>query len=151
MGQSTNAEISFGIAFEEDYEFPWNGFDIEDWWREWCGFINSFEIYDEEGNHIDGKEPSAELVELYFAEQREFDKRHPLPVELVNYCSGDYPMWIIAVTEAGRLARRGYPVAFNPAELVVRDAQIAALVDFCKFYDLVGEGPPSWYLSSYWG
>jgi len=151
MGQSTNAEISFGIAFEEDYEFPWSGEDndIETWWREQNGFTHSFELFDDEGNYIAGKEPSAELVELYFAEQREFDKRHPLPVELVNYCSGDYPMWIIAVPYVGELARRGYPVTFVPSELTVSDAQVKALVDFCKNVGL--EGEPSWYLSSYWG
>lgn len=149
MGQSTNAEISFGIAFEEDYEFPWSGEDIGDWWRNQSGFKHSFEIYNDEGNYIDGKEPSAEVVSRYLAEQWEFDKLHPLPVELVNYCSGDYPMYIISVPQVGRLARRGYPVTFQPSDLVVTDEQVKTLIEFCKNAGL--EGEPSWYLSSYWG
>ena len=129
-------QICFGIAFEEDYEFPWSGedSDIETWWRDLNGFKHSFELFDSEGNYIDGKEPSGEVVVKYFDEEREFDKLHPLPVEMVNYCSGDYPMWIIAVPSSCLSARRGYPSVFNPADLVVSDTEVQALVEFCHLF-----------------
>lgn len=41
MTTSTNAELCFGIEFDEGYEFPWDEEweDIEDWWiYEICQF-----------------------------------------------------------------------------------------------------------------
>src|SRR5687768_12176248 len=102
MGTSTNGEISYGIAFDEDFEFPWDDDDgegdLENWWLAVNGYKPPFEVYDENG-YIGGKRPSEEKLSEYFAAQRSFQAAHPLPVELVNVCSGEYPMYILAVKE----------------------------------------------------
>jgi hypothetical protein len=83
--------------------------------------------------------------------QKEFDAAHPCPVRLVNYCSGDYPMWVLAVPGSVRSNNRGYAVRFDPAELIVTDAEVQALKEFCIKYDLIPEEDAGWYLTSYWG
>lgn len=156
MGQSTNGQICYGIAFEEGFEFPWEGedgeADIQDWWTYHVnGFKHEFELYDEAGNHLPGKiPPSAEDLEKYYGPKRAFEKANPLPVKLVNYCSGDCSMYILAVPGSFKMARRGYPEEFNPADLVVTEEQKAALLKFCADHSIEMPEEPKWYLSSLW-
>jgi hypothetical protein len=152
MTVSTNGEICYGIVFEDGFAFPWDD-GIEDWWLETIhNFRPSVQLFDASGNYIKGVEPSKEAIDAYFQEKRDFEKAHPLPVELINYCSGDYPMWIVALPDVGLRAKRGYPTSFNPAELVVTDEQRKTLLDFCKAHKIdIGDEQPKWWLSSYWG
>lgn len=156
MSVTTNGQICFGIPFGERDDFPWQDDewegDIDEWWmRSVCGWKPSKELYAPDGDYIDGRVPSDQEIDDHYREQREFAKRNPLPVQMVNTCSGDYPMWIIAVADVGISASRGYPAMFDPAGLSVTDDQVEALAGFCKRFGLVGEGDPGWYLSSYWG
>ena len=154
MGTSTNGQICFGIMFEEDFEFPWTSADdsdIDDWWiYQVHGFKHDIELYDEHGNHIDGKQPSRDDLEKYYGPKRAFEAAHPLPVKLVNYCSGDCAMYILSIPSSVRSARRGYPEEFNPADLVVSDADKAALVHFCAQHGILEPSAPKWYLSILW-
>lgn len=88
MSVSTDGQLCYGILCGEDIEFPWDDQqydgDIDLWWATICGF-------------------------LYDQEYLDFLTNHPLPVELVNYCSAGYPMYILAVPLSGTSARRGYP------------------------------------------
>lgn len=157
MGVSTDGEISYGIAFDEDYSFPWDDEqfegDIDNWWLDVNGYKPPFELYDEQGEYINGVIPSNEVIKEYFDHQRAFEKDMPaLPVELVNVCSNDYPMYILAVQGIGMIASRGYPKAFDPDSLVVTADQQNALREFCKAHGIDIEGnEPGWYLSSYYG
>lgn len=154
VGVSTDGEICYGIKYEEGYEFPWYevDLDIEDWWiYEVHGFKHSVEIYDEHGEYINGTIPPVEQIHAYFNERDNFKKEHPLPVELVNYCSEEYPEYILAVPSSLKTASRGYPVEINPSGLVVSEEEKAALVAFCNQYAPGGEDGPKWWLSSYWG
>ena len=153
MGVSTNGQICYGITFDAGYEFPWDlddyQGDIEEWWL--CkihGYKPSFEIYDAKGNYINGKTPPEEEINRYFAEKHEFAKTRPLPVELINYCSGDYPMYALAVPGTVVTALRGDPTEFEPAALMVDAEKLAALMRFCAAHGL--EGEPRWLLTSYW-
>lgn len=157
MGQSTNGQICFGILFEEDYEFPWMTSDdedwngIDDWWiYQVHGFKHDIDLYDENGHHIGGKPPSAEDLEKYYGPKRAFEKAHPIPVELVNYCSGDAAMYIMAVPRTVRTARRGYPEIFEPADLVVTEEEKTTLIKFCEQHNIDMPDEPKWYLSSLW-
>lgn len=155
MGVSTDGQICFGVVCEEGTEFPWDekpwDGDIDEWWRmEVCKYHPEVEIYDESGHYIDGKEPSQSVIEDYFSAQRAFDKEHPLPVELVNYCSEDCPMYILAVSPTVMNCRRGYPLSFKPESLTVATFDVAALLQFCETYG-IEHGEPGWWLSSYWG
>jgi hypothetical protein len=156
MGQSTNGQICFGVVFEGDYEFPWDDElhtgDLEEWWLREAGFKPKHPIHDETGNWIGGVKPTDAQYNLYFSEKREFKKAHPLPVEEVNYCSGECPMYILAVPSSLKSASRGYPKEFDPAALKVTEEEKAALIKFCEKYGLEPESPePTWLLSSYWG
>lgn len=153
MTVSTNGQIAYGIVFDEGYEFPWSAEesedDIQDWWRRVNGFKQSFELFDAEGNFINGVEDKTK-TSAYFDEQREFDKARPLPVELVNYCSCDCPMYMLAVPNVGETARRGYPEKFKPEALSVSPKQHQALMDFIKKYIPECDEEPGWYLTSLW-
>jgi hypothetical protein len=135
MGVSTDGQICFGNVYEEDFEFPWDEYDLEDWWRKEQGFDESKD-YPAEG---------------WLDYQKEFDAAHPCPVKLVNYCSGEYPMWILAVPSTVRSNSRGQALRFDPSELVVSDVEAGALSEFCIKYDLIPEEDAGWYLTSYWG
>jgi len=155
MGISTDGQICFGNVYEEDFEFPWDAVefdgDHEDWWRKECGYKPSTVLFDEDGEYLNGVKPSQSAIDDYFQEQREFDVAHPFPVEIVNYCSGECPMYILAVPSSFKSNSRGYPEKFEPSELKVSDEEIAALRNFCIKYDLIPEEDAGWYLTSYWG
>ena len=149
MGVSTNANLCYGISFEEDYEFPWSDYDegIEGWWLETQGYKPPFELFNAAGNYIDGIKPSQEKISEYFAAQREFQKANPLPIEEIMHCSGDYPMYILATVSSPKTARRGYPETIDNLDVV--EAEKDVLLRFCEQWELEGEGP-AWWLSSLW-
>lgn len=152
MSQSTNGQLCYGILFPEGFEFPWddlkygNDDSLKTWWREVNGFKHAKEVFDSDGNYIDGMTDDA-----YFMEGHDFDKSHPLPVELINYCSGDCPMFILAVPSTVIISRRGYPEVVSLK--VWPQIDFEALADFLKNHSLDnGDGNKcQWYLSSYWG
>lgn len=139
MGVSTDGQICFGNVYEEDFEFPWDAEpfegDIEDWWRQEQG-LDASKGYPAEG---------------WLEYQKEFDAAHPLPVTLVNYCSDEYPMWILAVPSSSSSNSRGEALAFSPEDLTVTDEEKTALREFCIKYDLILAEDAAWYLTSYWG
>lgn len=150
MGVSTNGQICYGVLFEEGFEFPWDG-DIEKWWREMQGYKPPFELYDDAGEYVGGQKPPENKIEDWHSHRREFDKAHPVPVDLVNVCSGDCPIYILAIPEYVYSARRGYPEAFDPTKLLIDPVKEAQLLMFIG--DHIGNEhyAPKWYLSSYWG
>lgn len=161
MGQSTNGQICFGVSFPEDFEFPWDVShegDIEEWWKSLKGFVPLFEMWDAKGNYKDGKKPSEADSKRYYDHQHKWEEANPIPVELVNTCSCDYPKYIVAVPGTEMTAYRGDPKVFDPSKLTVTEAQIAALNDFIDKYidtesmvdDEGNEAGPKWYLSSLW-
>jgi len=152
MGTSTNGQLCYGVAFEEDFEFPWGDGEIEDWWTYTVhGFKHSFELFDSDGNYLNGRKPPDGDVSRYFDERRAFDAEHRMPVVLVNYCSGDYPMYAVAVPSSERTATRGSPTAIDPASLVVSDDERAALLAFLADHRIEAPRMPAWLLTSYCG
>lgn len=155
MGTSTNGQICFGVAFDEGFEFPWtdeHDGDIDEWWIYGVhGFKHSVELFDASGNYLNGREPSTEERRRYFDERNKFASTRPLPVGLVNYCSGDYPMHAIVVPRTILTARRGDPAAFDPASLTVTDEERAALIKFCADHAIELPQEPMWLLTSFWG
>lgn len=138
-----------GILCEEDQEFPWDAYeDPLVWWREVNGYVPSKECYDERGDVL--PEVTTEDFNAYLKEKRDWGKAHPMPFEMVNYCSDDYPMYILAIPSTVVTARRGYPkdVYFEELDTYTVDQEIA-LSRFCKEHGI--EGSCKWYLSSYFG
>lgn len=158
MSTSTNAQISFGIYFEEGYEFPWGEEtewegDMEEWWLVESGWKWDKEpLFNPRGDYNLGFSSSHPLVDEYFTSRYEWKKSHPCPVEEVNYQSGEVPAYILAIPESIITARRGYPEVLNPSYcLTATDDMRNTLIEFCQKYGLEMTTGPQWYLSSYWG
>ena len=156
MGVSTDGQLCYGILIEEGFEFPWEqerwDYDIEDWWVYGiCGYTNPIELYDAHGEYLNGREPTKEEIDLYYNSRRAFSKEHPVPIKLVNYCSGDYPMWILATPGSCMVANRGYPKPFEPEALSIEPTEEKALLQFCIDHKMPINDGPQWWLSSYWG
>lgn len=155
MGTTTNGEIWYGVLFEEGLEFPWDIVDedssdegdIEEWWRSVNGYVPLHTPFTEAGEYADGWHKDDPRFREYYDHRHKWLADNPLPVEMVNVCSGDYPMYGLAVVGSVRTANRGFPETFDPAEL---KADATVLLDFCKRFS-IEHGEPSWYLSSYWG
>jgi len=156
MTVSTDAQICFGIAFDEETEFPWSGEewddDIETWWiyaiQE---YQPPFEIYDTNGEYLESVKPSDERICEYYRTKHTFKVDHPLPVELVRHCSGDFPMYILAVPRTVKVVSRGYPEEIKPSEMVVTEDERQLLITFCEEHNIETEEGPRWWLSSMWG
>jgi hypothetical protein len=155
MGQSTNAEINFGVIVGcEDEELPWNSEDnglyFEEWWRNVSGFKHSVPSpFDAAGNYLPGFNEHSPQVREYFAESRAWDAANPPPVELVNCCSAKCPMTMLAVPGSGSVALRGSPTHIDPAALVVKPEAVEALLKFCSDHGIEYDGQPGWFLTSY--
>jgi len=150
MGESTDGQLCCGIMFEEDFEFPWDdeAVELDEWWR----IVNNCQVespFTEWGYYKPGVTDSGD----YYDQLRQWDKENPIPVELVNYCSGDCPAWILAVPSSVRSCSRGHPLKFQPpTDLIVTFPEVMDLVDFCEQFKIDIKGlQPAWYLSSYWG
>lgn len=157
MSTSTDGQLHFGIVFEEGFTFPWDveeghEGDIEKWWESVNGYENpNFNPFTEQGNYKQGVGKNDQRIDAWFEHSREWHKNNPTPIELVNYCSGEYPMYLLALSEVGFCASRGYPEKISPNRLFISDEQRSSLVDFCKKYIADEVGEPAWYLTSYWG
>ena len=152
MSVSTDAKIFYGIAFEYGYEFPWHDDYIEEWWIYGAnGFKHSLELYDTEGNYLNGRKPSREEISRYYGERKSFSKSYPIPVELINYCSSDYPMYALAVPGTVITAKRGYPEVIDTSSLVVDNEKVDAMLKFCNDQGIELERNLSWILASYYG
>jgi len=141
MSISTDGQLSFGIALEEDIELPWNNEnenDIDDWW-----------VY----NVLKFKHSvSDRTVSEYFDEKFKFLKKNPLPIKLVYHCSYDSPMFILAVIDKSFEASRGYPKEIKPENLTISQEEISILNNFVEKFNIeIGEEIPRWWLSSIWG
>ncbi len=155
MGVSTNAEINYGIVFEEDFEFPWSDEkyegDIGEWWLDANGYKPPFEPYTKDGNYAPGFKEKDPRLDEYYEHLRKWMAANPIGVELVNYCSGDCPMHMLAIVGLGMVANRGYPTLIDPSKLAVDEAAIDKLMAFCAKWGIETDGKPGWYLTSYWG
>jgi hypothetical protein len=169
MGVSTDGIICYGYMFPEGWEFPWHEYDSEDeWWEDVNGYIElkiDPEPYTEVGCYQPWFKNIPELekdriLEPRFKHHRKWSEEHPWPVYSVNYCSGECPMYILAVPSSVTIAKRGYPEQFEPSDLdIMKHAD--ELVEFQQFIEkyciLKTEDeyfdPPKlgWWLCSYWG
>lgn len=137
MGVSTNGQICYGFLLTEQ-SVPWDleeyDHEFEFWWLKITGFDTPHEDY------------SAE----WFEARKEHIERTQMP-DLVNACSNDYPLYILALRGTTSIARRGYPSRIAPFPEISRGA-IEHLRKVISDHNLELEEPePGWWLSSYWG
>lgn len=125
MGVSTDGILVFGIDLGEELpEF------LEEFEDVWWDFTNS----------ISG--------ETEYEKRSEFRKNYPL--DLVTYCSHEYPMYILAINGTETNVSRGYTEEIDPDDMKVPEDKIAALKAFCEEYDIEWQ-EPKWLLASMWG
>lgn len=155
MGVSTDGILAFGVILEDGIRLPWydekHEGDIESWWRDVNGFVDVHQPWNENGGYAPGWTRDDHRLKDHFAAQRLWTKENPCPVDPVNYCSGDCPMWAIAVPSSVRSARRGYPETIDLDNLIVTDDDQQKLLDFIRKYDIECDDEPRWFLASYWG
>lgn len=151
MTQSTDGQICYGIDVGEDLPWDQNEFeDVDDWWIVESGFVwEGKNPFTPEGDYVPGVKRGDSLIKEFFAARSKWRNEHPIPIELVNTCSGQCPQYIVAVPGTVLVANRGYPVAFNPYGYFDFDSlKLAQWKVFCEKYGV--EGEPRWYLSSCW-
>jgi hypothetical protein len=141
MGVSTDGQICYGIKFDGEYNFPWDDDQwesIDDWWIYGvCGYKNPFEMFDEAGSWIGGARWPEGKIRTYYDTKYDFEKEHPLPIELVKHCHNDYPMYILAVSSTCLVASRGYPENFDPFALSVSEEEKKSWLRFVKCTTLI--------------
>ena len=98
-----------------------------------------------------GKAPTKKVEDQYYEERRAWKDAHPLPFELVNYCSNEEAMYIVAIPGTIKNGRRGYPERIDPGKLVVKEEKVEKLLAFLVEHKMKPRGKPGWWLSSYWG
>lgn len=153
MGISVNGQICYGVILKEGQEFPWDkeGYGIETWWvYSILGFRHSVELYDKNGNLLEGINPSQEEIDTYWQEKYDFQKQNPAPpVKLINYGFGYQPLWMLAVPSSVRAAPKCNLTIFKPSYLTVTEHEQNNLIRFCRQYGIVFYEGPRWWLSSY--
>jgi hypothetical protein len=70
-----------------------------------------------------------------------------LPVDIITHCSGEYPMYFLAVRGTNRRACRGTPVAAEQYQ--IGQDEIAALRAFCEKHGIEWQ-LPKWHIFSMW-
>ena len=159
MTVSTDAQISYGVLIQPDENeepLPWDyeryGGDIEEWWvYEACEYKNPFELFDEDGDWLPGADHS--LFDQLYDAKMAFLKEHPCPVELVNYCSRPYPLYILAVPGSVFTVSRGFPKRIGESTVNVfrpSGKAVDELLEFCEDHSFTVKDGPCWWLSSYW-
>jgi hypothetical protein len=149
MGQSTDAKIAFGVDFGEDAEFPWERYEEVQWWRDLNEFVNPVPEPDWSSDRTKPQADRQEKITAYFDAQRAWDLANPCPVEVVSHCSGDYPMWILAVPGTHTSANRGYPAKLDPNDFA-RNPNTTAFHEFCEKHGIELSEEPAWLLFSNW-
>lgn len=155
MGVSTDGQLSYGCLFEEGFEFPWDkekyDGDTDAWWEDVRGFTSTVDYpYDEFGEYKEGFNSNSPEVTKYFDEVLKWHRANPLPVKLVNYCSREYPMYILS--SKNLKANRGYPEKVSVDFLRETEEAHSSLVSFMTEFGIdYQDGEIGWWLSSFWG
>jgi len=83
-----------------------------------------------------------------------YEKRKPVieacPADLQQFCSYEYPMYILGVRGAEHRVARGFTKEINVAELAVDQAKIDAFKAWCEANDIEWQ-EPKWLLCSMYG
>lgn len=150
MGMNAQAEIRYGYPCADDAELPW-GSDIEKWWRGINGYKAPFELYDAEGNWLNGKKPDQKVIAEYYDHQFEWEKQHPLPVELCFTGSCDYSRTFLAVPNKGDFTSWGEFLDLSETLAAPEPTKIAALEKFVADHNIKVDGPLGWYMFAFYG
>lgn len=172
MGVSTDAILCYGVDFGEEPDgLPFydeeNGVDFDEWVYSLTPGLSNTHLWDTYYEWEKTPEAQAlrattynlvpefeklnpqwrdELNEIY-ARRREAENN--APVELVYHCSGDYPMYIVAVKGTTVKAWRGEPQEITTETFEIDVKHLFAAQRFCEEHEIPFEDP-TWILCSYY-
>jgi hypothetical protein len=152
MGMDASATISFGMEFEEDFEFPWEDQDIDDWWIKELGFEPSKEVFDENGNYNEGM--TKKDSDDYFKEIGEFLENHPCPIIDIRCGSYDNHSTVIAIPSSCIYGDWESGVNIDTLEDFILDNEnLNSYYEFMNkyFLDEFMNQKPRWILTCFWG
>jgi hypothetical protein len=132
MGNAVHAQLVFGINFEEMRPFP-----------------ETFEAFEDLIIAESGIEvvPYGDTAWDEFR-NRVYDLERAYPLEIIRHCRGTYVMYILAARQPQFSSWRGETKIIDPAKLIVAPEVVAAMMEFCKRYDLPWT-EPQWHLCPY--
>ena len=137
MGQSTDAIVAFGFPLNEEDKVPWAGYeDFETWWAEVNGVKEPTEPYIKE---------NIPLYTSYW--EKKYALERACPVELIQHCSGDYPMYFVSIRGTNQRVYRGSPEVLRTR--IMGQDEVNILTDFCAKHS-IPQTLPAWYLFSDW-
>ena len=144
MGQSTNAYLAFGIDLGDNDEIEWPAALQGDDGGEYPD-LDSY-IAEKAGLK---KPPHADYAKpewgAYFTAKREAVEAFPF--DLMQHCSGNYPMWVLGFRDTRQSAYRGDTTVVTMRE--IKPEEIAALKAFCGELGLPWS-EPDWRIFSLW-
>lgn len=134
MGQSTDAILFYGILFEDEDEAPefMREAGYDDWW-EFLEAESGLPLYGEAGHSFEAHQ----------------EYREKQPVDLIQHCSGDYPMYGLCVRGSEVTARRGYPISLEDGLPEISNDQEQAFFHWCEKHNIKLQDP-KWILCSNW-
>ena len=152
MGISNNAILAFGFAMGDEVELPEclnivsdnDDEEIEDSYETFDDMVVAKSgLAEPEGvREYDNGNNSPAWKEYY---KKVDEIKATCPIELVWYCSCDYPMYFIALKNTKETALRGYVEKVSMRE--IRPEEIVVFKDFCKKYEIEYEDP-AWSIFS---
>lgn len=136
MGQSTDALMAFGFDLGEELPEIF-ATDAED------GFdADEFLLRDYDAGVPDW---TPDRPTDYWC--KKYEALAKLPVDIITHCSGEYPMYFLAVRGTNRRAYRGAPIVAEQYQ--IGEDQIAALRAFCDKHGIEWQ-EPRWHIFSMW-
>lgn len=150
MGSDAKSSICYGVSFEDGADFPWED-NLDDWWLKESGFKPPFELFDEHGEYINGVRPPEAKVDEYYDKKHEWEKQHPVPVDLV-YCGSDEGhLTIVAIPSSVIRSDWEEPKELSTNLSLQREVGANDLKKFYRFYLKYFKVIPDlkWYMSSY--
>jgi|SRR5688572_18153690 len=148
MGQSTDGLLFYGFEIpgsEDDEALPfWKEDEDDD--TDWEDFVAAkLGIKEPDVPYTEAAKP---LYHIYWDQKRA--AVDALGVGVETHCSGDYPMYALAVKSASYTAYRGSPIKLSHDQLLGRNEWDDALRRFCELVGIEYQ-TPGWVLASYWG
>ena len=149
MGVSTDAILVYGIDLEatgycEESEEP-EFFEDEDEYDFDAVLMRDAGLAPW-GYHED--EDKREDYKAYSARRKQAQEQ--AGVELITHCSGEYPMYILAIAGTAKSASRGTALEITKDDLLMNQlAGLERLRAFCELHDIPW-AEPRWLLCSYW-
>lgn len=167
---SITARLSYGIIFDNDFAFPWrntpktpwrnvkalwndNGNNLWSWWTRLQGFSPSLEVWDTDGNYIQGLQESEikKREKLFISEYKAWENSigaiPDLPIDIISCAHWGSVIMVISDDKLSYESQKhGEPNRIYPIDLELQEDYRKTLVEFCEKYQ-IEHAKPNWYLS----